>query len=221
MVRVISSGSRPRPWRRAALLLAGLLALATTAILAPAAAAHIREIGSCDPYGYCEYFYGNTVESSDHTRIKDPINVVWYPWGSWDPNVKWIMENEMYWPYTNGSSQDNFRLRGTMSNLYWEWAPQAAQRASASEGARWHLRAFVGHTHDDPYYNWSISDSHHDNVDHSGVDVSWQEAEEKVREREAVVYGRDTVANWTYLPRADSCFQGYCYNGWPARINSA
>jgi hypothetical protein len=57
--------------------------LALTLGLALPASAHIREPGGCDGQGYCEYFYGDTQNSSGES--KDPVTVVYFPSGSWDP----------------------------------------------------------------------------------------------------------------------------------------
>jgi len=195
----------------------GALAVIVSLSLAAGARSHIRYSGNCDAYGYCEYFNGNTTGTPGGSGI-DPINIVWYPYGR---GAESVLRNEMFWDSGCGSDQYNNRLLDSG----WAWAVQNAQKAStgcATYPGRWHARIFWGHLHNGnslAYDNWAVSDSHHEGWTHE-INVSWQEAEEKVREELAVYWGRDTTANWTYLPRADGCYQGYCYNGWPARINA-
>lgn len=202
-------------------LLVAIGAVAATLVLAPAASAHDRYWGTdCGPGDYCELYNGNTVESGDHNNVVDPINLLWYCCGSWDPNVRHMLENEMGYDEDCTSPQANYRLVGDPSSQWWEGRDQTASRASGGcPGSRWHARVFLGHTHDSPVDNWSVSDSHHEDWTHD-IDTTWQEAEEYVRERLAVVFGRSTTANYTYLPRAEGQWPagGGYYNGWPANI---
>ncbi len=184
-------------------------------VLIPTSSAHIRDPGDCDPYGYCELFYGNTTTSGGD--VKDPVTIVYYRYGRWE-NVRTIFENELGWLSGEGSDQYNYRLIGTMGSAYWSNSKQTIQRAQFSSGARWHARAFEGHSHGDNAENWSVATPHHDPWDHDdGPDKSWQESEDYVR-ASAINYQRVNEENWTYLPRAHGGFQNFDYNGWPARI---
>jgi hypothetical protein len=198
-----------------------LAAVFVVLLVAPSASSHIRYWGTnCGPENYCEYFNGNTVEEDNINNEVDPINIVWYCCGSWDPNVRGMLENEMGWTNSSGSGQRNYRLVGNPQSQWFEWRTQTGSRADGGfPGSRWHARVFLGHTHDSWVDNWSVSDAHHEDWNHD-IDTTWQDAEEHVRVRLAVTFGRSTTANWTYLPRANRCWPGGggCYNGWPANI---
>jgi hypothetical protein len=211
-----------RSWRVSSRAI--VIAFLAMPFLVEGSAAHIRYSGSCGD-AYCEYFNGSTVEDEDINQEVDPINIVWYQYGSWDPNVRVILEQHFGANEQTGTFQRNRRLVGDPGNWHYDWARQTSQRKVRPTGccAGWHWRIFLGHTHINAIDNWSVSDAHHEDA-FDNVDRSFQEAEEYTREREAVVYGNDTKANWTYLPRADRCWGTLpagiqnCYNGWPARI---
>lgn len=188
------------------------------ALVAPARSdAHIRNQGGCDANGYCELFFGTTHGEPGSSAV-DPINVVFWPYG-W--NELTLMHREWQWR-DQACNSDQWNYRQTLHNQF-HWATQNGWRASAGciANGRWHARGFRGHEHygsPNDSNNWSVADVHHESWAHN-IDRSWQEAEEEAR-LNAVVAGRPTTANWTYLPRAHGCFQGYCYNGWPAQIDA-
>jgi hypothetical protein len=99
--------------------------LAATLLITANASAHIREQGQCDPHNWCEYFYGGTNAPppfpSENPPTIDPINVIWYPWGSLDPNIVHIFQWELSWSDSSGGSQVNNRLVGNwVSGNWWE-----------------------------------------------------------------------------------------------------
>ena len=204
-----------------------LAALVAGLVVVPAAAAHVRYAG-CE--GYCEYFNGNTVRPEDNTTPIDPINVVWFPWGS-AGQVRYVLNNQIGWTHECGSNQNNRRLLGSMSGgLYYAFAQQNVQQASSgcpnpayncwyvSNCDRWHTRIFTGHSHDLASNNWSAAGVHHENNSHD-IDTSWEVAESTMASRAANA-GHAYEHYWTYLPRAAGPFQGYHSDGYAVRINA-
>src|SRR5687767_3581658 len=103
---------------------AGVLALAVlvlaTVALAPPAAAHF-DPGAGYTHGECPATPGNRV---------DPVNVVFYGWGTWGRAVSQI-ESHAGWTAMSGSAQSFVDHEACH--------PMHAQRASGS-GSRFHLR---------------------------------------------------------------------------------
>jgi hypothetical protein len=213
---LVSSEDR-RPWSAPRRMLVVVLASVALVFVAPPGSdAHVRYEGGCDVYGYCELFYGTTHSDPFGSPPVDPINVVFWPYG-------WYEFNIMHWEWSwrdQDCNSDLWNYR-QLSNNQWYWGTQDGWRASAGcFGGRWHARGFRGHEHYGSALdsnNWSVSDVHHESWAHN-IDRSWQEAEEEAR-LNAYYQGHPTTPNWTYLPRGNGCFQGYCYNGWPAQIN--
>ena len=202
-----------------------LAALALALAFPVAGGAHIRYSG-CDVYpvdypnGYCEYFRGTTNDPGDHHRI-DPINVVWYPYGTL-PNVGRIMKYQFCWPFTDTSDQVNYRVVGSSDpdTWRWAWAEQEISRASDSwPGSRWHARVFRGHNHVSDYYDWSVSDAHHESWFWHDIDRDWDDVEARVRYL-ARVDGHSVDDFWTYLPRANDIIQGWYSDGWASRVGA-
>jgi hypothetical protein len=207
---------RPRGLLRFFLAATGVVAF--ICLSSPAATAHIRYSGGCDAQGYCEYFYGDTTQTSDHSDVEDPINIIWYDYGGWEAYIKPFLVGQLGWTSTYGGSQHNYRLLGSMSgSLYWGWAAETGQRASAGfPGARYHVRGFSGHTHDAMVNNWAVSGAHHEDYFHD-IDRFWEDVENEMVTF-AAAYGHLSTNDWSYLPRADGLFMGYTYSGWADRI---
>ena len=232
--RLLPGGPTASFSNRLAVLGGLVVAAAVAAGSAPApGSAHVRY--SCgtqyNPTGLCTYFNGDTW-TADQSARKDPINVVWWPYGSWgDPYIHYVLNNQIGWTHECGSDQSNYRLLGSMGGgTYWGWALQIGQQASSGcpnpshtcwysgNCDRFHVRIFKGHDHPTHYDNWSASGVHHENNDHV-IDASWDYAEETLRSRAAQA-NHPTENGWTYLPRADDYFQSYYSDGWADRINA-
>jgi hypothetical protein len=192
------------------------------ALAFPAATtAHIRYGGNCDPYGYCEYFHGDTVNPSNHAQVRDPINIAWAPYGGWENHVKPMLNNQFGWTHTCGSDQANYRLIGTTDQIpYWGWTIQSGQRGSAgcppsTFTPRYHVRVWMGHSHFAQSDNWSISGAHHEDAYHS-IDAFWDDVKIQMRSF-ALNFGHTGENDWTYLPRANGVFMGYSFSSWRYR----
>jgi hypothetical protein len=123
----------------------GAVAIVLMLIAAASASAHFDTSGQ---------YTHNASGCGNHTRI-DPINVVFYDWGTWGRAEDQITDHAVWW-YDDGTRQ-KFYGHGDCYGMH-------TQRASLDRyNSRFHIR--LRGQHSDPSLGWTTTgDAHHEDL---------------------------------------------------------